>query len=487
MNRISSSSLAYAAAISLLAACSAGRTPAEPGDGGVLAASMEAADHAGRHVVLFAAERVPPDFVERVERLGGTVMQSLDSIGVGVVDDLSPSAAAILAAGADVQAVEPDVTFQLAGADVLDGVPADGTAEALEAAASSSPTAAILYPRQWNMRAIGADRAWDAGFLGSPDVVVVILDTGIDYSHPELQGLVDLSRSKSFVPAEDSVVQRLYPGRNPVTDLFWHGTAMAATVASNAKRLAGVTQHVTLVAVKVADRFAATTMTAGLAGILYAADLGADVMNVSGGVSFDKSENPGLIAAYLRALNYAWRKGVLVVGVAGNDTLDHDHNRDHVALPCEAPHAICASATGPTTAQSINGPWGDVDGSALYTSYGRSAVSVAAPGGQRFTNTRVWVPCLTTPSPTSPAACRVAPMCPNPSAGTCLNQGIGTSFSAAHTTGLAALLVQQLGHGKPAQIRERILQSADDLGQPGADPYYGRGRINVARALGLIP
>ena len=62
----------------------------------------------------------------------------------------------------------------------------------------------------------------------------------------------------------------------------------------------------------------------------------------------------------------------------------------------------------------------------------------------------------------------------------------GTSFSAAHTTGLAALLVQQLGHGKPAQIRERILQSADDLGQPGTDPYYGRGRINIARALRLI-
>jgi len=77
-------------------------------------------------------------------------------------------------------------------------------------------------------------------------------------------------------------------------------------------------------------------------------------------------------------------------------------------------------------------------------------------------------------------------MCPTPSGGTCLVQGIGTSFSAAHTTGLAALLVQQQGHRNSARIRERILQSADDLGQPGTDPYYGRGRINVARALGLM-
>jgi len=439
-----------------------------------------------RHIVLFAAERVPADFQERVERVGGTVEQSLDSIGVGIVYGLSEGAAAQLATDPDVRAVEPDVEFQIAaGEDVLDDDSADIAAEAILAEATASPKDATLYPRQWNMRAIGADKAWDVGLVGSRDVVVVILDTGIDYLHPELQGLVDMSRSKSFVPAEDSVVERLYPGRNPVTDLFWHGTAMAATVASNAKLLAGVTQHVTLIAVKVANRFTMSTVSAGLAGVVYAADQGADIMNVSGGMGFHKSGNPGLIAAYLRALNYAWRKGVLVVGVAGNDTLDRDHNRDGVSLPCEAPNALCVSATGPTAAQSVNGPWDNVDASALYTGYGRSVVSVAAPGGQRFTNTRVWVPCLTTPSSTSPAACRIPPMCPKPSAGTCLNQGIGTSFSAAHTSGLAALLVQQLGHRNTALIRERILQSADDLGQPGVDPYYGHGRINVARALGL--
>jgi subtilisin family serine protease len=64
--------------------------------------------------------------------------------------------------------------------------------------------------------------------------------------------------------------------------------------------------------------------------------------------------------------------------------------------------------------------------------------------------------------------------------------GLGTSFAAPHVAGLAALLVAQLGHGNPALIRARILQSADDMDKPGHDPYYGSGRINVARALGLI-
>jgi subtilisin family serine protease len=59
----------------------------------------------------------------------------------------------------------------------------------------------------------------------------------------------------------------------------------------------------------------------------------------------------------------------------------------------------------------------------------------------------------------------------------------GTSMATPHVTGLAALLVEDLGRN-PGQIRARIQQSADDLGQPGTDPYYGKGRINVGQAVG---
>src|SRR2546430_44637 len=322
--------MSAAVAALALQGCRDHAVPTDLSGRSVLATSV-APSAADRHIVLFAAERVPADFTERVERLGGTVERALDSIGVGVVRGLSQAAVATLSADADIRAVEPDVAFQIAaGEEAPDGEAAEFPDVTTAVAATASPKAALLYPRQWNMRAIGANTAWDAGFVGSRDGVVVILDTGIDYLHPELQGLVDLSRSKSFVPAEDSVVQRLYPGRHPVTDLFWHGTAMAATVASNARLLAGVTQHVTLIAVKVADRFATSTVSAGLAGVVYAADQGADVMNVSGGDRFAKSENPGLIAAYLRALYYAWRNGVFVIGVAGDDTVGGGPDRGQV-------------------------------------------------------------------------------------------------------------------------------------------------------------
>ncbi len=174
------------------------------------------------------------------------------------------------------------------------------------------------------------------------------------------------------------------------------------------------------------------------------------------------------------------RKGALVVSVPFNDAADLDHDGDIVRMPCEAANAMCVSATGPTGAAGINGPWIDVDAIAPYSAFGRSAVSVAAPGGAGEVGQfrRMWTICTTTPTATTGApACR---------ARQAIAQPAGTSFAAPTVAGLAALLVAQLGHGNPALIRARILQSADDLGDPGVDPYYGKGRINIARALGLI-
>ncbi len=463
-----------------LPGCRDQRTPTAPVGGGTLAASVTAPEQAGRYLAVFAAERVPADIRERVSRLGGAVEAALDGIGVAAVTGLSEAAAAELAGASDVRAVEPDAITSLRNDDEATDGPAERAASetVVPADATASPTSAQFYKRQWNMPAVFADRAWAAGHLGSRDVKVAILDTGIDYANPDLAGFVDLGRSISLVPED---VTRHYPGRLPFSDLFWHGTAVASVVASNASVLAGVNRYVTLLAVKIADSTGLrTTASRLLSGIVYATDQGADVINVSNGLEFAKSANPGIVAAFERAVNYAFRKGALLVSVPFNDAADLDHNGDLVRLPCEAANAICAAATGPTGAAGVNGSWVNVDAPAPYSAFGRSAISVAAPGGAGEPGQfrRVWVPCTTTPTATTGA-----PACRRREA---LAQGRGTSFAAPHVAGLAALLVAQLGHGKPGLIRERILQSADDLGQPGTDPYYGKGRINIARALGLI-
>lgn len=462
-----------------LAACSERSTPVAPNPTVLRAlASQQQAD--SRYLVVFAAEQVPADFAQRVASLGGAVEASLDGIGVAAVTGLTETAAGELAAGADIHRVEPDLVRAMTD-DPIENEVAEAADALTPADATASPSAAQFYARQWNLRAVFADQAWAAGHLGSREVVVAILDTGIDYLHPDLVGLVDLERSKSFAPEDDPVIAQRFPGRLPISDLNYHGTAVASIAASNAQVLAGVNRHVTLLAVKVWNRSGVGPLSQVLSGIVYAVDQGADVLNISGNYTFTPSEQPGSIAAVQRAVNYAFRKGALIVSPPGNDAADLDHNGDIVRLPCQATHTICVHATGPTGAAGINGPWQNVDASAPYSGFGRSAISVAAPGGAGEVGQfrRLWVVCSTTTTETSPApACR---------AGQPLAQPAASSFAAPHVTGLAALLVAQLGHGNPALIRARILQSADDLGEPGVDPYYGHGRINIARALGVLP
>src|SRR5205809_2195957 len=466
MHRSRSNIVALAVAALAFQACQEQREPTEPTRRAALTASMTPADPAGRHLVVFAAERVPADLGERVARLGGTVEAALGSIGVAAVTGLSETGAAELAASADIRAVEPDPIIRGQDDDEATDDPTEQpTSEAaVPADATASPTTARFYARQWNIRAVFANQAWAAGFLGSRDVKVAILDSGIDYLLPDLAGLLDLEHSTSLVPED---VTRHFPGRLPFSDLHGHGTFVTSIVASNANVLAGINRYVTLLAVKINDSTRASSASRFLSGIMYAADQGADVINISDGREFDKSKHPGVVAAFERAVNYAFRKGALLVMVPFNDGADLDHNGDLVRLPCEAANAICVAGTGPTGAAGVNGPWQHVDAPAWYTAFGRSAVSVAAPAGAGpppIVNVRL--PCTTTPSqtPGRPACLAGLPLTPTRRA----------SFAAPHVAGLAALLVAQLGHGNPALIRARILQSADDRGEPGTDPYYGK-------------
>src|SRR2546422_1363247 len=268
MNRNQSSMMAWAAVAALsLQGCGEAPVPTQS-TRYLLAASATTPGENGRYVVLFAAERVPADFAGRVATLGGSVEASLDSIGVATVTGLSESSVAELAAEPDVRNVEPDVVMALPADAAADDLGSEPVAVPDASASPTSPTAAQFYARQWNIRAVFADQAWAAGFLGSRDVVVAILDSGIDYLLPDLAGLVDLEHSTSFVPED---VTRHFPGRLPFSDLHGHGTFVTSIVASNANVLAGINRYVTLIAVKINDSTRASSASRFLSGIMYAA------------------------------------------------------------------------------------------------------------------------------------------------------------------------------------------------------------------------
>lgn len=439
--------------------------------------SMSALDGAPqvspRYVVVFNG-KAPTNFESKVAALGGTVLLN-HNIGIAVVTDLDDAAAATLKSSVGAAYVESQPDFQLIDPAAQDALSVADAAAPLSAA---NPAGAVLFSRQWNMRQIHADAAWAAGHLGSSAVRVAILDTGIDYMLPDLAGRVDLSRSASFEPRDDFYTNLFFPGRHVSTDLHFHGTNVATQVASNAIYFAGVTSKTTLMSVKVCSFYPG--LRGGChgvtEGILYAIDNGADVINMSLGGWFQKSAYPGTVAAYNKIMNYAKQQGVTVVVAAGNDADDLDTqkniaikdaagniiDRTHVpsffATYCDATQVICVSAVRE----------GDVPAS--YTNYGRSAIDVAAPGGDRGE----WVYSL----------------CSQTSLLYACDDGLytigvaGTSQATPHVSGLAALMVQRYGRN-PSQIKNAIRQSADDLGQPGNDPYFGAGRINVARAVGL--
>ena len=483
--------LAVLATLAALAAGACSDQPVAPLDPAAPSFSL-LADGEGSYLVRFAGAGVPADFASVVEGLGGEVIFA-HPIGIAAVAGLDGAGADALAARADVASVDLDAYVLLDEPASVE--PAAADASLIESA--SNPTTAFFYPRQWHMRAIRADAAWAAGKLGSAAVKVGILDTGIDYISPDLVGRVDLSLSRSFLSAaENARVQAAFPGAHEVADLHYHGTHVASTVASNGAVNAGVTSGVTLVGLKVcapgvAPTWRGTCPTSGtLAAILYAADAGIPIVNMSLGGAFQRSGasaeggfGPSFIATINQVFNYAKTRGTTIVVSAGNSRYDLGHNRIPVtggmglvpglyASYCDAPATICVSATGPTAASGVNGPWTNVDALASYSNYGRGAISVAAPGGN--SGGSVWATCS--------RFSLAIPVCRTGNYTVGLS---GTSMAAPHTTGVAALIASD-GTVDPAGIRARLQQTSDDLGEPGMDPAYGRGRINAGRAAGAL-
>src|SRR5882762_8994381 len=453
-----------------------------------------------RHIVSFSGS-LPTDFATQVGALGGKVLWVAPGSGLAAVSGLQGSAAATLAGKRGIQAVDADALLSLD----MPRLAREATAEAGGVQSNAAPAAAVRYPRQWNMRAVQADVAWAHGFLGSSSVSVFMLDSGIDPHHSDTQGRVDATRSVDLLGTFDAqvvvghdtitvpfteadTVQKYFPGAEVYTDLFFHGTHTGATVSSNAARAAGVTSMTTLVAVKVCGYINDCPFSSILNGVIYAADNGADVINMSLGGAFTKAGNGRFVGLLNKTFNYARGKGVTIVVSAGNAATDLDHDGNTYQTFCNTPAVICVAATGPTSdanATTRNGPWTSVDAPAYYTNFGRSAINVAAPGGNSSfgpplaapagRDVFVWAACSQT---SLIIGCFSSP--------NFIVGAQGTSMAAPHVAGTAALLVSILGRN-PGQIKARIQQSADNVAGNGTTPFYGKGRLNVARAVGAIP
>ncbi|HSJ00091.1 MAG TPA: S8 family peptidase, partial [Patescibacteria group bacterium] len=280
---------------------------------------------------------------------------------------------------------------------------------------------------QYSLDRMRVRDAWSLSKGGAG--IVAVLDTGVQPDHPDLSGRV--------LPGRDFV-----NNDSNAADDNGHGTWVAGIIAAKPNDgygMAGISWSDKILPVKIMNGSGTGTTSALVNGIIWAADNGATVINMSVG-GFPYSQ------AVQDAVTYAWNKGAVLVGAAGNN------NREEKFYPASMNHVINVSATQPQ------------DEFSHWSSYGPT-VDVSAPGSSVLTT--------------------------NCTAGTCPHRGwgshtyiSGTSFATPNVAGVVALIRAKNPTWSPQQVVDRLFATVDDLGYAGWDNRYGRGRVNAYRALG---
>ena len=436
-----------------------------------------------RYVVLFDAKASAPQATRAVRAACGTTTAYYPQIGVGVVTSAEP-------------------TFRTRfGADRAYSAQAEAlvSAQRAELARPIPPTAA---PAPVAAQALGVDRSaeqWDMALIhapqartinrGSPEVLVGVLDSGIDATHPDLAAAVDPTRSAGCLSGEPDQSRSAW---SPTTSA--HGTHVAGTIAAadDGRGITGVAPGVRLASVKVVDDDGFIYPEYAVCGFMWAARQQMRIANSS--YSLDPwlltcSDVPGQAVAYeavRRAVQYATAHGVLSIAAAGNERMDLANPRQDLrspdnapdprprpvdqhcnVLPAELPGVVAVSAIG---AQRVK---------AEYSSYGSGVVAVTAPGGD-------WAQPLGVGS----SGCVLSTV-PGGYGYLC-----GTSMAAPHASGVAALLASVRPEAGPQELATLLRDQADPLPCPARsadrddlaagcadDAFYGHGVVDALTAV----
>ncbi len=283
------------------------------------------------------------------------------------------------------------------------------------------PNDTYYNSNQWGPQDIFAPQAWNIT-TGSPNVIVAIVDTGVNYSHPDIMANYD-PRGYDHINNDP----------DPMDD-NGHGThvaGIAAGVTNNGVGIAGISQS-KIMAEKVLDSAGSGSYSAVANGIIHAADNDAKVISMSLGGPFSSY-------TLQNAVNYAWKKGVLIVAAAGND------NSGKISYPAAYSNVIAVSAIDPG------------DNFAYYSNHGKK-IELAAPGTNIFSTYQGGYASLS-----------------------------GTSMATPFVSGSAALVLSKNGGLTNSQVRNILDNSAVDLGARGRDAYFGYGKVNPYGALLQTP
>jgi thermitase len=352
------------------------------------------------------------ELVNLIRGFGGKLINtvSMDGRVAAVVADVSSVAVSAFVSEVKVAGlsryVEPNMRFE------ADFVPNDP-----------------YWPMQWAPSKIEADYAWNTT-TGNASVLVAVIDTGVDWHHPDL--------AANYVPLGYDWVNN---DADPMDDCG-HGTHCAGIIAAVLNNSIGVTglAQVRIMAEKALDQYGYGSEDDLAKAIVHAVDQGANILSCSWGAY-------GESALLHEAVKYAYDHGVLVVAAAGNDKTESKH------YPAAYEEVVAVTATD------------ESDSPAWFTDYG-GWVEVAAPGVDIYST-----------MPTYHVTLNFY--------GCSQDYGYlsGTSMACPQVAGVAALIWSLFPYLTRDQVRVQLRRTADDLGAPGFDEYYGYGRINARKAV----
>ncbi|MGC9772706.1 S8 family serine peptidase [Fervidobacterium changbaicum] len=319
---------------------------------------------------------------------------------------------------------------------------------------SASPRGTEEFsPLLWGVEAVSATEVWaEASGTG---VIVAVVDSGVDGTHPDLQGQV----IGGYRPAFDEEL----PAGTDSSFGGAHGTHVAGTIAAkkDGKGIVGVAPGAKIMPIVIFDDPALVGGNGYVgddfvaAGVVWAVEHGAKVMNNSWGGS-------GYSHTMKAAFDYAMDHGVVMVVSSGNDYSKVQHK-----YPAGYPGVIRVAAL------EYNG--GNIKTTGFSTK--ADSVVIGAPGVNILS---------TVPLPES-LGYEGESVISELNGGTYDYYG-GTSMAAPHVTGVVALILQKYPNAKPWQVRKLIEQTAIDVDEPGFDHYSGYGLVNAKRALsGTLP
>lgn len=410
-----------------------------------------------RYLVLFAPGVSEPDATSEITAACGVLSVYYPEIAVGVANSADDGFADRMGTNRTFSAerVLKDSGKTGASTVTVDAATVDDTDRSAE---------------QWDMTMIGADRARRIT-PGDKNVLVGVLDSGVDPNHPDLTGALDPAASAGCLSGKADPTQAAWePTASP------HGTHVAGTIAAadDGRGTTGVAPGVRIASVKVVDDGGYILPEYAVCGLMWATANGMKVTNNSYFVdpwlmTCDRDSEHVVYESVRRAVDYATSHGVLTVAAATNEGADlADPSGRTASDPSSSSRrtldgsckVLPAGLRGVVAVSSV----GRNELKASYSSYGLGVIDVAAPGGE------------TKPQAYDPSGIKqeddacVLSTVPDGYETMC-----GTSMATPHVTGVAALLASEHPEATPQTLTRMLSEQADPLPCPGDYDLDGTG------------